>query len=623
MGRKSRDRNQMSRREQLYARKHSAYDKNCQTWVAKDTARAIHDSRQQKGEGSDKNNRRGSTIENGSAKKVILRQRAQELGEFRKHSLLPTRFRRYDSDSNNVNVQWAARVGTPRNDASIKALCGIIARCRELLSSVQAAQKGRRVTLTEHDSKGSPEITELQGNVTRMNEEFVNGGLVRISDVKKGMLAIFGPPGQLWTTQHPDGRSTRLQLIENTGRIQLLLKKPRISKTHTQAEREADDISFRAVSLPENPTDVSKHRSEARLKESRNKGGSVDGINTAGRRMSSSREDDIQDNMPVSVPRTTAASAFVYGFNAVQACLSAKRRKLYHLYLDKMNSGDRNREHIQKLAREAGVPTTSDASKVLLDRMSNKRPHNGVVLEASLVPAPPTFGLGKPDLGLGKMPVQLDRQSAEDLVVNGSPESLPILTETWRYPFILMLDGILDEGNMGNILRTAYFYGVDAVAVSKNTCASINSPIVAKASSGAIEALQILSLSAPSNFLYKSLRASWRAYAAVAPPAVIPANDIGKYLTHAKVANRSPLRDHPCILMLGAEGEGLRENLKNRADYFVSIEQGDRARLPGVVLPGIGVDSMNVSSAAGILLESFMRKPEGGPSLKAGGALGF
>ena len=53
--------------------------------------------------------------------------------------------------------------------------------------------------------------------------------------------------------------------------------------------------------------------------------------------------------------------------------------------------------------------------------------------------------------------------------------------------------------------------------------------------------------------------------------------------------------------MLGGEGEGLRPNLQKRADCVVGIE--------GQRLGKGGVDSLNVSVAAGILCEAFMREP--------------
>jgi 21S rRNA (GM2251-2'-O)-methyltransferase len=72
--------------------------------------------------------------------------------------------------------------------------------------------------------------------------------------------------------------------------------------------------------------------------------------------------------------------------------------------------------------------------------------------------------------------------------------------------------------------------------------------------------------------------------------------------------------------MLGAEGEGLRENLKNRANAFVSIARGEQLNDS----PDVGVDSMNVSVATGVLLESFLRKPEGAPEKRdSTGELGF
>lgn len=53
--------------------------------------------------------------------------------------------------------------------------------------------------------------------------------------------------------------------------------------------------------------------------------------------------------------------------------------------------------------------------------------------------------------------------------------------------------------------------------------------------------------------------------------------------------------------MLGGEGEGLRPNLRKRADFVVGIE--------GQRLGTGGVDSLNVSVAAGVLCEAFLRKP--------------
>ena len=61
------------------------------------------------------------------------------------------------------------------------------------------------------------------------------------------------------------------------------------------------------------------------------------------------------------------------------------------------------------------------------------------------------------------------------------------------------------------------------------------------------------------------------------------------------------MRDHPCLLILGGEGEGLRWNIQSKADLKVGIE--------GMRAGHVGVDSLNVSVAAGLLCEAFLRKP--------------
>ena len=333
--------------------------------------------------------------------------------------------------------------------------------------------------------------------------------------------------------------------------------------------------------------------------------------------------------MPLSVPYTTAASSFLYGLNTVLAALKAKRRNLYHLYVHGGTwSGNTTSDTLQQLARDANIPVQKETNHRLLDKMSGNRPHNGIVLEASKLPAPPVYSMALPQSRAGIIPLDLARQSAEDVNVNGAPTSIPYLATSWRHPFVVMLDGVLDEGNLGNILRTCHFYGVDAVAVSTNTCAPLNSPILAKASSGACEAIRILALPKPSNFVYQSAQNGWQVFAAVAPDAsVSPAagsnnkssNGSPRHLTTSSIARDAPLSKHPCILMLGAEGEGLRKNLQMRADYFVSIPQGQRDQ----ETPDVGVESLNVAVAAGVLIDSFLLKPDGAQNPAVESELGF
>lgn len=62
--------------------------------------------------------------------------------------------------------------------------------------------------------------------------------------------------------------------------------------------------------------------------------------------------------------------------------------------------------------------------------------------------------------------------------------------------------------------------------------------------------------------------------------------------------------------MLGSEGDGLRKPILKKADFKLSIEgrRGDFKSL---------VDSLNVSVAAGLLCEAFLRPPSKGGKDKA------
>lgn len=307
----------------------------------------------------------------------------------------------------------------------------------------------------------------------------------------------------------------------------------------------------------------------------------------------------------VSIPYTTAASEFLYGFNVVVAALRAKRRQMYNVYIHKRALCNPAVTSIETLCRHSRVKFThvDDSFLPKMDKMAQGRPHNGVIVEASPLPTLPTKSLGRVSRTGAAIPIELADQSAEEREVNGNPSTIPFHATTWRRPFVLLLDGILDPGNLGNILRTAHFYGVDAVAVCTNTCAPVNLPIVQKAASGAAEALTILSIPTPANFITMCKKHGWSIYAAVAPDANSAKTSKGNLVTSSMI---SPLSNGPSILCIGAEGEGLRANLATKADANVGIA-GAKSALPSL---NVGVDSLNVGSSVAVLLEAFFRKPD-------------
>lgn len=152
-------------------------------------------------------------------------------------------------------------------------------------------------------------------------------------------------------------------------------------------------------------------------------------------------------NTPLSIPYTTPASEFLYGTSVVIAALKSSRRKLYKLY---MYDGDHREAQIMDstvrklaLAREVEVFRVKSDWLPLMDKMSAGRPHNGYILEASPLPKLPATGLLPVDGRNRPLEVSLDHQSREDELVNGSNPVIKYKTAFPRYPFVLMLDGIV------------------------------------------------------------------------------------------------------------------------------------------------------------------------------------
>lgn len=133
----------------------------------------------------------------------------------------------------------------------------------------------------------------------------------------------------------------------------------------------------------------------------------------------------------------------------------------------------------------------------------------------------------------------------------------------------------------------------------------------------------MLSIDQPRNFLAQSKENGWAIYAGVTPEDDSESLSATRKQTDASnkptgysgsvtfTAARSseplqlphvPLIKQPGILVLGGEGSGVKMSLQKHADFMVSM----RAAKCHVEC---GVDSLNVSVAAAVLLTEFLRKP--------------
>lgn len=250
----------------------------------------------------------------------------------------------------------------------------------------------------------------------------------------------------------------------------------------------------------------------------------------------------------------------VFGIAPCLLALTQRRREAYKLFV---KDGEAlHRSSVLRVCEEADrrrVPVQR-VSKKDLDRMCSGRVHQGVCLHAS-----PLGFVTTEDRGL--------RQ--------GRPAG--------ALPLWLVLEGIQDPMNLGAILRSAYFLGVDRVATSiRHSCPL--SPVVSKASSGAMEVLDVHGYEKLEEMLRWKATQGWHVVGTVGV-------DVEELLIPVSGCSDFQM-SKPTLLLLGGEGTGLSRGLLSLCETLLSIPAG-RELYPGI-------DSLNVSVATGILLHSLL-----------------
>ncbi len=148
-------------------------------------------------------------------------------------------------------------------------------------------------------------------------------------------------------------------------------------------------------------------------------------------------------------------------------------------------------------------------------------------------------------------------------------------------PFLILLDGITDPGNLGGILRTAECAGVSGVILPRHRAAHVT-PTVAKAAAGAVEHLRMAVVGGlPTAMKTLAGRGIWT---------------VGLDAGGDRSLFDLPVADEPVALVLGAEGPGLSRLVRERCDTVASI-------------PVLGVlGSLNVSNAAAVACYEITRR---------------
>lgn len=147
-------------------------------------------------------------------------------------------------------------------------------------------------------------------------------------------------------------------------------------------------------------------------------------------------------------------------------------------------------------------------------------------------------------------------------------------------PLLLALDGVQDPHNLGACLRTADACGALALIVPRDRAAQLT-PAARKVAAGAAETTPVVAVTN----LVRTLKLL---------------KEAGLWIVGADAAAQSTADGvdlkGPVVLVLGAEGTGLRQLTRQNCDFLVR-------------LPQLGaVESLNVSVAAGMLLYEAARQ---------------
>lgn len=240
---------------------------------------------------------------------------------------------------------------------------------------------------------------------------------------------------------------------------------------------------------------------------------------------------------------------WLYGRNAVYECLRAKRRDVFRL---------RVAEGAQEKGRLLDIKSLASARRIPVERVSRNTldsfgsGHQGVALEASAYPY----------------------QALLDVLDTAASRG--------EAPFILILDALQDPQNLGTLLRTAEVCGIHGVLLPLKHTVTVT-PAVVNASSGASEHLQIVQ--------------------ANLAQAIAELKEQGVWVAGLEGGPQSrPIRTFrlggPLALVVGSEGEGMRELVRKSCDVLLSLPMKGK------------VESLNAAVAGSIALYLAMQARE-------------
>jgi 23S rRNA (guanosine2251-2'-O)-methyltransferase len=233
---------------------------------------------------------------------------------------------------------------------------------------------------------------------------------------------------------------------------------------------------------------------------------------------------------------------YVYGVHPVVALLQAGRRRIEKILLAPRHH-HRGAQQIVALASHQHIPVTSVTQAELRQVLGHDQ-HQGV---AALV-AP--------------------------LAYRPFNDVTALLQQRPGPHTLLALDGVTDVGNFATLIRSAVAFGVDAILLPKHHSVGLTS-VVAKRSAGAAERVTFVQV----GNMIRALEALQR---------------LGCWLYGAEAQGETAIATvawpERTVVVMGAEGRGIRRLVRERCDHLVRIPMRE------------GTNSLNVAVAGAIIL---------------------
>ncbi|MDR0953160.1 MAG: 23S rRNA (guanosine(2251)-2'-O)-methyltransferase RlmB [Elusimicrobiota bacterium] len=237
----------------------------------------------------------------------------------------------------------------------------------------------------------------------------------------------------------------------------------------------------------------------------------------------------------------------LFGIHPIREALKNRKRPILQLYILENKRPSRQVEEVIRLAKANNVKIKTMEER-LLDNLVNGQNHQGVVARAE--------------------PMQTMRLS------NAIYEAAGKKQELW-----LAIDEVTDPQNLGSLLRSAACLGFSTVILPQRRTVGIT-PTVHKVASGAVETLKIVEVTNLTT-------------------AILDLKDEGFWIYGADMDGKElPKVDYayPAVLIIGAEGTGLREKTKEHCDEVISVPQQG------------GVSSLNAAAAGAIIMYDMYSK---------------